>query len=57
MKRILEKVFLAEVVRQHPEIRPGTAFVDAVLIATDEICIFFDLETELPEKTSRRGFV
>lgn len=62
MTRTLEKDFLAgallaEVVRQHPEIRLSPAFVDAVLNATDEICGLFDLETQPPEKTSRRGFV
>lgn len=62
MKRTLEKDFLvgavlAEVARQHPEIRLSPAFVDAVLIATDDICGLFDLETQLPEKAPRRRIV
>lgn len=62
MQRTLKKDFLvgallAEVVRQHPEIRLSPAFVDAVLIATDDICGLFDLETQLPEKTTRRRIV
>ncbi|WP_137271972.1 hypothetical protein [Enterobacter cancerogenus] len=62
MSRTLEKDFLAgallaEVVRQHPEIRLSPAFVDAVLIAANDICGLFNLETQLPEKTTRRRIV
>lgn len=58
MTRTLEKDFLvgamlAEIVRQHPEIRLSPAFVDAVVIAADDICGLFDREPLLPEKTCR----
>lgn len=55
MARILEKdllagALLAEVVRQHLEIRLSPVFVDAVLIVADDICEMFDIETLFPEK-------
>ncbi|HCR1909587.1 TPA: hypothetical protein ONC18_002270 [Enterobacter kobei] len=62
MTRTLEKDFLAgallaEVVRQHPEIRLSPTFVDAVLIVAADICGLFELETQQPENTTRRRVV
>ncbi|MFK3911349.1 hypothetical protein ACI2JI_04605 [Enterobacter cancerogenus] len=59
MTRTLEKDFLAgallaEVVRQHPEIRLSPAFVDAVLLAANDISILFGIEAESVPKMHRR---
>ncbi|EKS7425963.1 hypothetical protein QCK43_000697 [Enterobacter cancerogenus] len=58
MARTLEKDFLAgallaEVVRQHPEIRLSPAFVDAVLSAAHDITIVFEIEAEPVPKMHR----
>lgn len=55
MTKKLEKDYIAgavlsEIVRQHPEIRLSSDFVNVVLAAADEICNIFARETILKDK-------
>ncbi|MBS6059899.1 MAG: hypothetical protein E6X23_17990 [Mixta calida] len=43
---LLVGAVLVEILRQHPEIKLNSEFVDAVVVMSERLCEIFPLETE-----------